>query len=109
MNMQEKWTFFDTGAKAYWINLDKKTVKKAGGETGMTWVNLWVKQIINVVENSSILNIFPFILHDIYTQVKNEVILSPQDEKSFFIPRTFVTLWEFMETKSLVNQTYTRI
>ena len=38
------------------------------------------------------MNVFRSIKHDMYTQLKNKVALSPKDDKRYIIPEAFKTL-----------------
>lgn len=104
--------FYGTGAKAYCVNLGNKVDKKAKGIKKYVINDTISEQDYkDVVENSvttyRTMNIFQSILHDIYTQLKNKVALSPQDDKRFVIPGTFKTLaWghkNIAKIQNLVN------
>ena len=103
--------FYGTGTKAYCVNFEDKSEKKAKGVKKYVINNSITKQDYkDVVENHETKfrkrNIFKSILHDMYTQLKNKVALSHKDDKRYIIPDSFKTLaWghkhiEILEDKS---------
>lgn len=90
-------SFYGTGAKAYCVNLENNSEKKAKGVKKYVIQNsISQNDYKDVIENNITLfrkmNIFKSILHDIYTQLKNKVALSPKDDKRYIIPGLFRTL-----------------
>lgn len=90
-------SFYGTGAKAYCVNLENKSERKAKGVKKYVIQNsITSEDYKDVVQNSIIkfrnMNIFKSIMHDMYTQLKNKVVLSPNDDKRCIIPGSFTTL-----------------
>ncbi|CAH1101722.1 unnamed protein product [Psylliodes chrysocephalus] len=89
--------FLGTGAKAYYIRSDEKESKTAKGVKKSV-----IQNSLNMVDYQKIvegggkifrkMNTFRSQLHDIYTEMKNKVALSYNDEKRFIIPNTAKTL-----------------
>ena len=103
-------SFYGTGAKAYCVNLEDKSEKKAKGVKKYVISNSITQQDYkDVVEHSETkfrqMNIFKSILHEMYTQLKNKVALSPKDDKRYIIPGYFRTLaWGHKHIDILENK-----
>lgn len=90
-------SFIGTGAKAYCVNLKQGIEKRAKGVKKYVTKNSLTRQdYTDVIENNEIkyreMSIFKSILHDMFTQLKNKIALSPKDDKRYIIPGNFRTL-----------------
>lgn len=90
-------SFYGTGAKAYCIQSVENELKKAKGvKRSVIKKQLNMDDYKKIVENGGLIfrkmNSFRSDLHDIYTEMKNKVALSHQDDKRFIIPNTTKTL-----------------
>lgn len=93
------YSFYGTGAKAYYVGLGEKEppLKKAKGiKQSVTKKELHENEYLAVVQNEETIykkmNCFTSRLHNMYTQLKNKVALSPKDDKRFVIPGKTTTL-----------------
>ncbi|KAJ8942146.1 hypothetical protein NQ318_021656 [Aromia moschata] len=89
--------FYGTGAKAYYVQSMENELKKAKGVKKCVINNqLTIGDYKKIVENGGLIfrkmNTFTTYLHDMYTEMKNKVALSYNDDKRFIIPNTSKTL-----------------
>lgn len=90
--------FLGTGAKAYYVkSVDNEAKKAKGVKSYVIDDHLDKNDYEKVVDNVDdqiyrTMNGFRSKLHDVYTEMKNKVALSYQDEKRFIIPNTTKTL-----------------
>jgi len=79
--------FYGTGAKAYVVNVEGQYTKRA---KGIQASELTVSDYKDVVENQQTvyknMNVVTSYLHDIYSELKIKVALSPKDDKRFILP-----------------------
>lgn len=88
--------FYGTGAKAYCIKGDEIWKKAKGISKHVIKNQLHLSDYIQTVENGEFvfrkMYIFKSNLHTIYTELKNKVALSSNDDKRFIIPGDVRTL-----------------
>lgn len=103
--------FFGTGAKAYCVKVNDSVIKKAKGVTKSVIKNqLHLVDYKQIVEDGGLIYrkmyVFSSHLHTIYTELKNKVALSAQDDKRYVIPGSTKTLaWGHYSIRNLHSNT----
>lgn len=92
--------FYGAGAKSYCVNVHRENggeIKKAKGvKKSVIDKMLTTAKYQNVVDNNQVIHckmqVFKSRLHNMYTELRNKIALTPYDDKRYLIPNTPKTL-----------------
>lgn len=89
--------FYGTGAKCYCVITEKDVTKKAKGvKHNVIREKIQPEHYKCCIENSTrvlrSMHVFRSYLHDVYTEIKYKVALSPDDDKRYILPGSIETL-----------------